>query len=83
MAVNTNTATSTAPMIAPGFLTSRYHASPQRPLGPFEDDLGRLELGDAHEYRMRGLMIAYEMSTIRFTRTNTSATKRIPPWITG
>jgi hypothetical protein len=39
---------------------------------------------DAHQlYRIRGLMMAYEMSTSRFTRTNTSARKRIPPCSTG
>ena len=53
------------------------------PARPFEDDLGRLELGDAHEYRIRGLMIAYEMSTIRLTSTKMNAMNRIPPWITG
>ena len=48
-----------------------------------ELDLDGLELGDAHENRIRGLMIAYEMSTIRLTRTKTIARKRIPPWSTG
>jgi hypothetical protein len=32
---------------------------------------------DAHEYRILGLMIAYEMSTIRLTKTKTSARNRI------
>ena len=44
---------------------------------------GRLQFRDAHETRIRGLMIAYEMSTIRLTSTNTIVTKRIPPWRTG
>src|SRR5439155_7148366 len=37
----------------------------------------------AHEYRIRGLMIAYEMSTTRLTSTKTVARKRIPAWRTG
>src|SRR5207253_6746208 len=46
-----------------------------------ELDLACLELDNGHlyEYRIRGLMIAYERSTIRFTSTNTSARNRIPP----
>src|SRR5438067_11455465 len=47
-------------------------------------DLTRFEFGDAHQlYRMRGLMIAYERSTSRFTSTKTSARNRIPPCRTG
>src|SRR5439155_21829951 len=48
-----------------------------------ERELLRFELDDAHDSLMRGLMIAYEMSTIRLTKTKTIATKRIPPWRTG
>ena len=38
---------------------------------------------DAHEYRILGLMKAYDTSTTRFTRTKMMAMKRIPPWSTG
>ena len=54
-----------------------------QPALTLEREPDRLELRDAHETRIRGLMIAYEMSTTRFTSTNTIATKRIPPWSTG
>ena len=48
-----------------------------------ERDLVSFQLRDAQEYLILGLMIAYEMSTSRFTTTKTKARKRIPPWSTG
>src|SRR6266496_15558 len=52
--------------------------------GSLDLNLSCFELGDRNQlYRMRGLMIAYEMSTSRFTRTNTIARKRMPPCKTG
>src|SRR4029079_14490462 len=53
----------------------------ERALGDLDLELGGL---DRHQLtRIRGLMTAYEMSTSRFTITNTTARKRIPPWSTG
>ena len=67
---------------------SRIAAQPRPRVFPepalaLEREPDRLELRDTHETRIRGLMIAYEMSTTRFTSTNTIATKRMPPWSTG
>src|ERR687897_600288 len=79
-ATKTNRATRTKPMIAPGLRRSREKASD----GCLELDFPGLDLRDRHQLsRIRGLRRAYEMSTIRLTRTKTSAMKRIPPCRTG
>ena len=78
------------PTIAPGFCGRRYQASPQRPPPDWPSMqltfARRFELGRrsrSAQSRIRGLMIAYEMSTTRLTRTKTTARKRIPPCSTG
>src|SRR6266536_2475830 len=54
------------------------------PARRFELDLSGFELDDGHQLsRIRGLMIAYETSTSRFTSTKTTARKRMPPCRTG
>src|SRR4051794_32737993 len=51
---------------------------------PRDPNLDCLELRDGHQpYRILGLMIAYEMSTSRLTRTKTTATNMMPPCRTG
>ena len=71
--------TSTKPDDRAGFRRSRYQASLQSPpVGASSEDLGGFELGDAHEYRIRGLMSAYEMSTIRLTKTNDEREEQDP-----
>src|SRR5262249_25223282 len=70
---------------------NRRRISDQPPEGVVPEPAGRLvetdflgfDLGEAHEYRVLGLMKAYETSTIRFTRTKTIARERIAPWRTG
>src|SRR5947199_1636726 len=64
---------------------------PEPPPGFVRETAGRrlerkflcFELRNAHEYRIRGLRNAYEMSTSRLTRTKTIARNRIPDCSTG
>ncbi len=62
---------------------SRFTEDRHWPLHPLDRELLGFDFGDAHEYRILGLMNAYEMSTIRLMITKTNATNRIPPSITG
>ena len=81
----TKTLTKNAPTTAPGLRIRRYRASLQSPLVCAAVlELVSFEFRDRHQlYLILGLMIAYEMSTNRFTSTNTIARNRIPPCSAG